>query len=67
MTENKATIGFVGLGIMGFPMATHLLQAGYHLRVSTGLRPKQAPLSEAGAVVCSPPLRRLGADFVITS
>ncbi len=27
--ENKTAIGFIGLGIMGTPMATHLLNAGY--------------------------------------
>ena len=26
-------IGFIGLGVMGFPMAGHLAQAGHHLRV----------------------------------
>lgn len=37
--ENKLTnfikprIGFIGVGIMGFPMATHLLEAGYQVTV----------------------------------
>jgi 3-hydroxyisobutyrate dehydrogenase/2-hydroxy-3-oxopropionate reductase len=29
----KEKIGFIGLGIMGRPMATHLLEAGYELHV----------------------------------
>ena len=28
---SETTIGFVGLGIMGAPMATHLLNAGYEV------------------------------------
>jgi 3-hydroxyisobutyrate dehydrogenase-like beta-hydroxyacid dehydrogenase len=29
MTTTKPTIGFIGLGIMGAPMASNLLAAGY--------------------------------------
>ena len=29
----QTTVGFVGLGIMGAPMALNLLKAGYDLRV----------------------------------
>ena len=39
MTEGLAPLGFIGLGIMGKPMATNLLRAGYPLTVhnrSTG-------------------------------
>jgi 2-hydroxy-3-oxopropionate reductase len=42
-------LGFVGLGIMGTPMALHLLNAGYPLAVH-GRRPEtMAPLLAAGA------------------
>jgi 2-hydroxy-3-oxopropionate reductase len=40
-------IGFIGLGIMGKPMAKNLLKAGYEL-VAYDLRPE--PLSEIVAV-----------------
>jgi 3-hydroxyisobutyrate dehydrogenase-like beta-hydroxyacid dehydrogenase len=30
---SKPNVGFVGLGVMGFPMAGHLLAAGYSLSV----------------------------------
>ncbi len=30
---NKPTLGFIGLGLMGKPMAAHLLKAGFPLRV----------------------------------
>ena len=31
--NNKNSIGFIGLGVMGFPMASNLLQAGKELVV----------------------------------
>jgi 3-hydroxyisobutyrate dehydrogenase len=33
------TVGFIGLGIMGRPMARHILQAGYPLVVHSRSRP----------------------------
>jgi phosphoglycerate dehydrogenase-like enzyme len=38
------TLGFIGLGNMGLPMATNLLKAGYHLRVYNRTPEKAAPL-----------------------
>ena len=35
MTTQQQKIGFIGLGIMGAPMAGHLLEAGYQLFVNT--------------------------------
>ena len=32
-SPSEITVGFVGLGVMGFPMARHLRTAGYKLRV----------------------------------
>jgi 2-hydroxy-3-oxopropionate reductase len=48
MTEKK-TIGFVGLGIMGKPMARHLLKAGYPLVVHDLNRKPVAELVAEGA------------------
>ena len=42
-------IGFVGLGVMGRPMALHLLEAGYALCVYARRPDQAAPLLEAGA------------------
>ena len=42
-------IGFIGLGIMGKPMALNLLKAGYEVTVSNRSRQKCAPLVAAGA------------------
>ena len=44
-------LGFVGLGIMGTPMAGHLLAAGHELYVYD-IRPVPAALVEQGARVC---------------
>lgn len=46
-----AKIGFIGLGIMGAPMAQHLIDGGHTLFVHTrGKTPR--PLIDAGATVC---------------
>ena len=50
MTSNQLKLGFVGLGIMGAPMAGHLLEAGHKLFVNT--RSKVAA-ELAGATVCA--------------
>ena len=45
-------IGFIGLGIMGTPMAGHLIKGGHQLFVHTiGTVPKE--VSDAGATVCA--------------
>ncbi|HKM61212.1 MAG TPA: 2-hydroxy-3-oxopropionate reductase, partial [Acidisphaera sp.] len=45
-------IGFIGLGIMGRPMAGHLVKAGHSLFVNT-IGPVPAELVEAGVKVCA--------------
>ena len=51
MTNSRLKLGFIGLGIMGAPMAGHLLKAGHTLFVNT--RSKVPPeLADAGATVC---------------
>jgi 2-hydroxy-3-oxopropionate reductase len=45
-------LGFIGLGIMGAPMAGHLRAAGHELFVATRSRVPQA-LLDAGAVACA--------------
>ena len=50
MTSNQLKLGFIGLGIMGAPMAGHLLKAGHRLFVNT--RSKVAA-ELAGATVCA--------------
>jgi 2-hydroxy-3-oxopropionate reductase len=47
--EPSTRIGFIGLGVMGLPMAGHLLDAGHELVVNTRTREKAASLEEQGA------------------
>ncbi len=45
-------LGYIGLGIMGRPMATHLIQAGYPLYVWARREETIAPLVAIGATAC---------------
>ena len=45
----KRTVGFIGLGIMGLPMAKNLLEAGYELVVHDINRRRVDELAEQGA------------------
>lgn len=59
------SIGFIGLGIMGQPMALNLLKAGYKLTVYNRTPTKTAPLQHAGAEVASTPAEAArGANYV---
>ena len=52
MTSAPLKIGFIGLGIMGAPMAGHLMKAGHQLFVHT--RGKLVPeIAESSATVCT--------------
>jgi 2-hydroxy-3-oxopropionate reductase len=53
MTMSKVTIGFIGLGIMGKPMAGNLLKAGYPLVVHSRGRPPIDELAKEGAAVAA--------------
>ena len=43
------TLGFIGLGHMGLPIADNLQKAGYQLRVYNRTEQKAAPVIAAGA------------------
>jgi len=49
------TVGFIGLGNMGLPMATNLLKAGYRLRVFNRTPERAASLVAGGAKLESRP------------
>ncbi|EKD53723.1 MAG: hypothetical protein ACD_60C00159G0003 [uncultured bacterium] len=49
------SIGFIGLGIMGKPMALNLLNAGYPLSVYARRPEVASPLTKAGAKIYSSP------------
>jgi 2-hydroxy-3-oxopropionate reductase len=52
MTKSGQKVGFIGLGIMGTPMALNLIKAGHSLFVSSRSK-APAELAEAGATVCT--------------
>lgn len=52
MTER---VGYIGLGIMGRPMALNLLKAGYPVHVWARRQASMQPLVEAGAAACASP------------
>ena len=61
------TIGFIGTGVMGKSMASHLLAAGYSVRVYNRTQGKTNDLIDKGAVWCgSPKLVASESDVVIT-
>ena len=59
-------IGFIGLGIMGIPMARNILKKGYELTVYNRSADKALPLKDAGALIAETP-KEVGArcDVVI--
>ena len=48
-------IGFIGLGVMGAPMAGHLLDAGFELKLYTRTKDRAAELLARGATWCDTP------------
>ena len=51
----KETIGFIGLGIMGLPMARNLLKAGYPVVAYNRTSSKAGALAEDGATTAASP------------
>ncbi len=66
MTQSSLKLGFVGLGIMGAPMALNLIKAGHQLSVNTRSKVPQ-DLIDAGAVACASPAEvAQQADIIFT-
>jgi 3-hydroxyisobutyrate dehydrogenase-like beta-hydroxyacid dehydrogenase len=65
--DEMAKIAFLGLGQMGTPMATRLLQAGHDVTVWNRTAERAQALAERGAGVASSPAEAAaGVDFAIT-
>ena len=63
----RTRVGFVGLGLMGLPMARNLLKAGYPLTVHNRTAAKAAPLVAEGARRADSPAEAASqADVVVT-
>ena len=67
-TPDQTRIGFVGLGIMGAPMALNLMKAGFSLKVyNRSDRPGVQQVLEAGAVRAPSPREAAeGCDVIVT-
>ena len=51
--KTKASLGFVGLGAIGLPIAANLLKAGFSLQVHTRSRLAETSKQLKGAKSCS--------------
>ena len=49
----KVKIGFIGIGLMGFPMAKNLLKSKYEVKVFNRTKNKAIRLKKFGAKVCN--------------
>ena len=66
MTTTSLKLGFIGLGIMGAPMALHLVNAGHQLYVNTvGTPPDSIASSSAKACASAEEVTR-NADIIFT-
>lgn len=67
LTADQAVIGFIGLGVMGRPIASNLLAAGFRLRVYNRSSKAVEELVSEGAVACHSAADVAdGSDAVIT-
>jgi len=66
MEQTPRTVGFIGTGIMGAPMASRLAKAGHHVRAWNRTLDKLIPLQQAGVAIADSPTAAVdGADVVI--
>jgi len=62
---SRLPVGFIGLGIMGTPMAGHLLKGGHPLTVYNRTRSKTAGLAAQGAAVADSPAEAAARSEII--
>ncbi len=70
VTEGKGTdmkAGFIGLGLMGTPMANRILGAGHSLFIYNRTKEKSADLIRRGAIWCDSPADVAGNSEVVCS
>jgi len=65
--SSKPSVGFLGLGTMGRPMAANLLKAGFSVTVWNRTASRMQPLMDLGAKAgCDPAQVAINSDVVIT-
>jgi 3-hydroxyisobutyrate dehydrogenase-like beta-hydroxyacid dehydrogenase len=64
---SNTTLGFIGLGKMGQPMALNLLRAGYRLRIYNRTAEKAAPLTAQGAELVAKPAEVAGPGALVVT
>jgi 3-hydroxyisobutyrate dehydrogenase len=62
----KPTIGWIGMGRMGYPMAERLLKAGYDVSIWNRTRAKAEPLAKIGGKVVGQPTDLAGVDVLFS-
>jgi 3-hydroxyisobutyrate dehydrogenase len=62
----KHSLGWIGMGRMGYPMAERLLKAGHSLSIWNRTRAKAEPLAKKGGRIVDQPNELSGQDIVFT-
>jgi 3-hydroxyisobutyrate dehydrogenase len=66
MADSRQTLGWIGLGRMGAPMAERLLQAGHRPLIWNRTRAKAEPLAGKGAIIVDRPADLAAVDILFT-
>lgn len=66
MDQQSMSIGWIGVGRMGFQLATRLLTAGYDVAVYNRTKSKAEPLAALGATIVDSPADLAGRDLVFS-
>ena len=66
MGDNRHTIGWIGMGRMGYPMAERLVKDGQDVRIWNRTRSKAEPLAEKGATLVDRPADLASVDILFT-
>ena len=66
MGDNRHTIGWIGMGRMGYPMAERLVKDGQDVRIWNRTRATAEPLAEKGATLVDRPADLATVDILFT-